>query len=61
MIQLRFRSSFEPDWTLTTLDGPEEEAAYQLLAPRLFADAEWEIEISRDSGEWFVLGEEEDG
>ena len=58
MIQLRFRSQFEPEWTDATLDGEEEEASCSILCGWLLRQ-EAEVLISRDCGEFVPLDEEE--
>ncbi len=61
MISLRYRSQFEPeDWTYTSFDGPDEDQARSCLIAAL-ARLEYTIQQSDRHGDFYTLGEEEEG
>ena len=59
MISLRVQSPYEREWTEVSFAGEEEEEACHVLCATLLR-IEWNIAISRDSGPYFELGEEEE-
>lgn len=60
MITFRTRGQFEVDWTNISIDGESEEEIAAIVANRL-GQREYEILVSRDSGEYFSLGEDPQG
>lgn len=58
MISLRIRPFDFIEWTLTTIEGPDEDAILSLLAAD-FSRLDWEVEYSRDGEEWLELGDED--
>lgn len=59
MIFLRLRGPFEPDWTLASFEGEEDEVAAHILCASLLR-LEWTILISRDGSDFYELGEDEE-
>lgn len=59
MIRLRVRSPFESEWTEVALEGEDEESSYHILAATLMR-LEWTVYLSRDGGEFLLLGEDEE-
>lgn len=57
MIHARFRSVYSDEETLATFEGPDEEAAWNILATR-FSTLEYDI-FTWDGVKWIELGEEE--
>lgn len=55
-LTFRARPEFEPEWTLILIEGEHEEAVASILKARLY-DADWEIMLSRDGGEFYDAGE----
>lgn len=60
MITFRTRGQFEVDWTNISIDGEADEEIAAIIANRL-GQREYEILVSRDSGEFFSLGEDPQG
>ena len=60
MITFRTRGQFEVDWAHISIDGEAEEEIAAILVNRL-GQRDYEILISRDSGEFFSLGEDPQG
>ena len=61
MISFRIRAPGEVDWTQTSFDGPDEEAAAHLLA-WLLAREGWTILVARATSpeEWTTLSESDE-
>lgn len=60
MILFRTRNNlFEEEWTHGSFAGDSEEALLQIIGGTLLR-LEYEVEVSRDGSEYFVLGEEEE-
>lgn len=59
MIRTRFKGPFEgdEDWTIASFEGTSEEAAWNILATRLYA-LDFDI-LTWDGVDWIELGEEE--
>ena len=60
MISFRTRGEFEQEWNSISFEGDAEETLAHILAATLMR-LDYEVEVSRDGGEFFVLGEDEGG
>lgn len=59
MISLRIREHHWEDWTDVYFDGEAEECASHVYCATLLR-LDWEVLISRDGGEFYTLGEDEE-
>ena len=60
MITFRTRSQFDVDWANISIDGEAEEEITAILANKL-GQREYEILVSRDSGDFFSLSDDPQG
>ena len=60
MITFRTRSQFDVDWANISIDGEAEEEIAAILANKL-GQREYEILVSRDSGDFFSLSDDPPG